>query len=175
MIWFTADNHFSHTNIIRFCDRPFQDVHTMNTEMVVRWNRIVNDEDDVFVLGDFRFREYGMATGEILRLLKGNIYLIRGNHDRNNNVRTNIDEMVIEWWGKKILLIHDPAYAYDRADKYDLILCGHVHKHWKFRMPNIVNVGVDVWDFQPVQVKLILREFNRWKNMEGVEWKNRFI
>ncbi len=26
MHWFTADPHYSHSNIIRFCDRPFADV-----------------------------------------------------------------------------------------------------------------------------------------------------
>ena len=27
MIYFTADTHFCHANIIRNCDRPFDDVH----------------------------------------------------------------------------------------------------------------------------------------------------
>ena len=50
--WFTSDPHFGHANIIRFCDRPFDDVQAMNDALVHRWNAVVQPEDTVYVLGD---------------------------------------------------------------------------------------------------------------------------
>lgn len=52
-VFFTSDTHFNHTNIIRFCNRPFKDVSHMNETIISNWNRVVGPEDIVFHLGDF--------------------------------------------------------------------------------------------------------------------------
>ncbi len=41
MIFFSADHHFYHANIIRYCSRPFNSVEEMNEEMIARWNSTV--------------------------------------------------------------------------------------------------------------------------------------
>jgi len=51
MIYFTADDHLGHKNIIRFCDRPFHNVHNMNKLLIQNWNEVVSHNDTVFVLG----------------------------------------------------------------------------------------------------------------------------
>ncbi|HAR41171.1 MAG TPA: hypothetical protein DCS07_00820 [Bdellovibrionales bacterium] len=53
MIYFTADHHFSHKNIIKYCGRPFQSAEEMNAVMIQRWNETVQPGDTVFYLGDF--------------------------------------------------------------------------------------------------------------------------
>ena len=50
--WYTSDHHFGHNNIIRYCGRPFPDADTMDNEMVDRWNDLVDDSDEVWILGD---------------------------------------------------------------------------------------------------------------------------
>lgn len=40
-IFFSADCHFDHTNIIKYCSRPFKTIDNMNTEIVKRWNKTV--------------------------------------------------------------------------------------------------------------------------------------
>lgn len=45
MILFTADTHFGHANIIRFCDRPFTDIEAMNETLIANWNRKVTNSD----------------------------------------------------------------------------------------------------------------------------------
>ena len=52
-VFFTSDTHFNHTNIIRFCSRPFKDVAHMNETIISNWNRVVGSGDIVFHLGDF--------------------------------------------------------------------------------------------------------------------------
>ena len=52
-LFFTADTHFNHTNMLKFCDRPFADVEEMNETIIARWNQVVGEEDHVFHLGEF--------------------------------------------------------------------------------------------------------------------------
>ena len=52
-VFFTSDTHFNHTNIIRFCNRPFKDVIHMNETIIANWNSVVGPDDIIFHLGDF--------------------------------------------------------------------------------------------------------------------------
>jgi len=36
--FFTADEHYGHANIIRYCDRPFASVEEMDAEIIQRNN-----------------------------------------------------------------------------------------------------------------------------------------
>jgi len=37
----------------------------------------------------------------------------------------------------------------------DILVCGHVHEKWQTK-GNMINVGVDVWDYKPVPLNTIL-------------------
>jgi len=78
MRWFTSDHHFGHTNIIKYCNRPWSTVEEMNEGLISRWNEVVADEDVVWVLGDVTMRPSNL--GPVSRL-KGKKYLVAGNHD----------------------------------------------------------------------------------------------
>ena len=47
-------------------------------------------------------------------------------------------------------LCHFPMITWNEARKGSLHLFGHVHDRWKGTR-NAVNVGVDQWDFMPVE------------------------
>lgn len=153
--WFTADTHFGHYNIIEYCNRPFKSLEHMDREIIRRWNERVNPEDTVIHLGDFAFRGV-QKPQDYMEQLNGQIITIRGNHDRNNDVRSIFTSAVIRHGGIDIWLSHEPKAVY----RYNL--CGHVHEHWKVRRGGphvIVNVGVDVWDFRPISIHDILPLF----------------
>lgn len=57
-VFFTSDTHFNHTNIIRFCNRPFKDVAHMNETIIANWNSVVGPDDIIFHLGDFLFGRF---------------------------------------------------------------------------------------------------------------------
>ena len=80
MKYFIADTHFNHENIIRYCNRPFENSNEMNEYIINKWNSVVNENDVVYHLGDVGFGN----TEELKQLvgrLNGTKILIRGNHD----------------------------------------------------------------------------------------------
>jgi len=82
MIYYTADQHFGHANIIKHCGRPFDSVEQMDRFMLAQWNAHVTEEDIVYILGDMFFRNNAPAE-EILKALQGKKHLIVGNHDKD--------------------------------------------------------------------------------------------
>jgi calcineurin-like phosphoesterase family protein len=59
-------------------------------------------------------------------------------------------------------------HVFDIDADVDLILCGHVHDKWKShvhsigqRLIPVINVGVDVWEYKPVNLGTIVKEAKR--------------
>jgi calcineurin-like phosphoesterase family protein len=170
---FTADPHFWHFNIIRYCNRPFSSIEEMHKTMIANWNQRVKPEDTVFCIGDWGFKKSGEANNapkevykSIKEQLNGNVILIRGNHEGNNDIKTIIHNLVISHGGHKMFLVHDPKYA---NPNYTINLCGHVHNNWKFKKltntSTIINCGMDVWNFRPITINEILSEYSTWKKI----------
>jgi len=80
MIYFTADIHFYHENIINHTKRPFKNADEMNRKIIANWNNIVKANDEVYILGDVTMKGASNAN-TVLSQLKGKKYLIKGNHE----------------------------------------------------------------------------------------------
>ena len=76
-----ADLHYGHSNIIKYCDRPFADVDEMDEKLIECWNDVVGDDDRILVLGDFGLTNKERMT-EIISQLNGHKEILLGNHDR---------------------------------------------------------------------------------------------
>lgn len=80
MFWFTADQHFWHSRIIKHANRPFDSVEEMNKTLIDNWNDCVKPTDTVYVLGDMFW--CGRKKAEpIVKSLLGKKILVKGNHD----------------------------------------------------------------------------------------------
>lgn len=79
--FYISDWHYGHANVIAFDNRPFKSLLEMDEALVDRWNAVVSPGDIVYVLGDMFWCKAQDAI-PILRSLKGQKFLIKGNHDR---------------------------------------------------------------------------------------------
>lgn len=94
-IYFTADTHFGHTNIIKYCNRPFTFISTasigyhdrdiiyrtdlMDQTLIDNINTTVGINDTLWHLGDFSFSN---VQDYLRRINCRNVNLIVGNHDK---------------------------------------------------------------------------------------------
>lgn len=155
MIYFTADPHFQHKNIIRYAGRPFNSTYEMEETIIHNWNKTVHPQDTVYCIGDFIFGTE-KEKEEFISRLNGTIVFIWGNHDRN----VYLTEGYIHFRNEVILLTHFPKIRTDVRSDTSIIACGHVHEKWKYRLFNnipMINVGVDVWNFTPISIATLIK------------------
>lgn len=178
--WFTADLHFGHQRIIELCNRPFDSVGEMNEALVHNWNKVIEDGDSVYIVGDLCMGQFAESIKYVHRL-KGRKILVPGNHDRVHPVypckphkRAEFRKMyedaglviaplMIAFASLRIC--HFPyegdSHGEDRyvdqrpTDDGALLIHGHVHDQWRERGRQY-NVGVDVHDYSPVPLERVL-------------------
>ena len=189
MRWWTSDLHGSHFNVIRYCNRPFVDIHHMNETLIRNWNESVGTSDDVWFLGDMVMNHSCLYL--INRLNFGHLYWILGNHDKESRIIRELDggslgalkdkvslakSAVCTIKGTEFFVVHRPMDSSDFMPS----LVGHVHERWTFlpegalikehsRRTNsltektlkqpILNVGVDVHGYKPISDEQVLTFF----------------
>ncbi len=177
-LFFTADPHFSHDAIRKYCSRPFKSSEEMNEEIISNWNRVVPDDGIVFLLGDVGFGD-ASELRSLLNRLNGKIYFIRGNHDNpathkncisrfeifsaHNNSRVekdwviSIEDKEAPRGVQSIHLYHYPVIDWDKKFHGGWHLHGHSHQTVVptdigklLYQQKIIDVGVDGHNFTPL-------------------------
>lgn len=151
-IFITADTHFGHTKILKYCDRPFHDIEEMDNTLVGNWNNVVAKKDTVYHLGDFSFSKTTFVTPDVLN---GNIYLIKGNHDKKipKGFKGIYEYLEISFNSKTIVLSHYPFEVWNKKHYGSLHFHGHCHGTAR-KMLNRLDVGTDCHDFCPISLEL---------------------
>jgi len=177
-VFFTADSHFGHENIIKFCNRPFVNASEMDREMERRWCEIVPDDGIVFHLGDFTLGGDMVADG-YFQMLTGEIKMLSNpwHHDKRwllnpdmhyatgygapvvllpPMVVLEVPQMEQNGYPLAITLCHYPIGEWDRKHYGAWHLHGHSHGNYKYvSTEKAIDVGVDCWDFRPVSFSRI--------------------
>jgi calcineurin-like phosphoesterase family protein len=143
-IFFTADTHFGHNNIVPLTNRPFMDPadavswreckavgetipsalkerleaagKLMDNTMIANWNAVVKPKDEVWHLGDFHMSKR-LRAADYLRQLNGSKRLIRGNHD-------DMDSYICGLWHSST------QYAEIRVGNTKLVLFHYAMRVW---------------------------------------------
>ncbi len=185
-LFLTSDTHFWHKNIIKYCDRPFEDAKEMNAVLIANWNAKVPTTGIVFHVGDFAMNCSINQVIEAAEQLNGRIILIRGNHDgiaieANNKkkifeeVHTRLDIRVMtnhENVGDYIdmELSHFPSLVWNSSHKGSWQAFGHCHSKKPIPNQNVFqhDVGVDGNGFMPLSFQdfgqiISTRRLEGWK------------
>ena len=164
-VWFISDTHFGHKNIIKYDNRPFTDVEDMDKAMIDNWNSVVKNGDLVYHLGDFAFYRDQKQVEAVLAQLKGQKYLIEGNHDHKQVRRakgwTNVldyYELKVDMGGSRkqlICLFHYPMMTWNTAHHESWHLHGHCHGTLKAPETTRMDVGVPCIDYTPISLEAV--------------------
>lgn len=161
MIYFTADEHYGHVKILKYCDRPFDSVEEMDEVMIGRHNSVVGQNDTTIHLGDFCLAKGNREKihKEYITKLNGKHVFLEGSHDywaKGWNLR-QIHKQVIN--KQQIICCHYAMRVWPASHYNSWHLYGHSHG----RLDGVgksFDVGVDCFDFYPVsfdQVEVIMR------------------
>jgi len=172
--FFTADTHFGHENIIKYCARPFANAEEMDAVLIENWNNKINDGDLVYHLGDFSWGNSVQYRAQ----LNGDIIFLRGNHDKDALQNKHLflrtltrEELTLG--GQFIVMSHYAMRVWNKSHFNAWHLYGHSHgtlppegKSW--------DVGVDYNDYAPIsfeELKSIMdarpNNVNLVKNLYG--------
>lgn len=164
MIFFTSDTHFNHANILKHCNRPFKSVFDMNYSIIENWNNTVTDGDEVYILGDFCWKN---NPDVFLSKLNGKKHLIHGNHDhkktRNSKLwKSSQPYLELKYDNNLFVLFHYPIQIWNKKHFGSYHLHGHVHGALVGKeKENAYDVGVDCNNFMPISLSNIINKLSK--------------
>jgi len=176
-IFFTADTHFGHLNIIKHCRRPFKTLEDMNETLILNWNACVNEDDHVYIAGDFAWRGGLENAMQIVKRLKGIKHLAIGNHDKKflkhaeyRDQFAQIDQMLFVGLEEgRTIVCHYPMLSWNGMERGTWHVYGHIHNNKDkenpafaalMQMEKALNASVDICGFKPVTFSELI-EYNK--------------
>lgn len=166
-----SDTHWFHANIVKFCNRDMNH----NNIMVQRWNEVVGPDDVILHLGDvFLWRGDGAARymSEVMPVLNGKKYLIRGNHDKplkwDDYGYEEIEPFTMDYKGLKVSFAHYPVTH--KLEPGHVHIHGHIHNNgyprtsdWRDgsypSRPQQENMSVEVINYTPRRIEEVLTPY----------------
>jgi calcineurin-like phosphoesterase family protein len=189
-VYFTSDFHLFHNNVLKFDNRPFDDVHQMHQVIEQRWNETVNPDDIVIYLGDLSFarREDKQYVEDMLKRLNGHIHFIMGNHDKIEEIKKlpklesvqdylevrithNVDSDI--HIGAKIKVetlfccMHYPIYSWNKKHHGSYMIHGHCHGNLHhgeeasfYDGRRVIDAGCMLHDYRPISYSEVIEKLS---------------
>lgn len=156
----TSDLHLDHTNIIKYCKRPFLNTEDMNKTLVNNWNNTIGKRDVVYYLGDLAFGTSSKSTDYWLNKLNGKIIFIKGNHDKSDKIKF-YETYTFEYGGYNFFLTHEPENVPKEWKGW--AICGHHHNNKLDEYPFIdkknkrINISAELTKYKPVDMDDLIK------------------
>ena len=176
-IWITSDLHLGHDREFIWGARGYANVNEMNMKQIEKFNSVVSDEDEVWILGDLVLGdiEGGLA---LLKQLKGKIHVCLGNHDTGKREQAYRDmgwdvQLCAKLKYKKLnfYLSHYPTITTNGEIESPFQVTWNTHGHthstneWS-EFPYCYNVNVDAHNGYPVSIdKIYIKILEGWRKL----------
>lgn len=178
-IFFTADLHMGHTNLIKNGVRHFKDCQEHDETIITNWNNVVKKQDLIYIAGDCVWG----GDFSLLSCLNGQKIVIKGNHDKKHDLNKAKSSNIINNWhylkgitykDNYIFMCHYPMLSWDRAFHESYCAFGHTHNTLEITKGRSMDVGVDANNFTPIHIddfinKLKYRSNKYFYNKNGVK------
>lgn len=152
MKFFTSDLHHKHKNICKYTSRNKETLTEEHDQWLINiWNDAVLPSDVVYHIGDLSFSTKYDQVAEFVSALKGQKFLIKGNHDRTEFLdQLKADNLIQNWYDykeikigdNKVILFHFPISAWHQQHRNSFHLHGHSHGS-HVQSGKILDVGID--------------------------------
>lgn len=169
-LFLTADQHYHHTKIIGYQNRPYEDVTQMDHSFQTNHNAVVRTQDSIIHIGDICFGHASHLVA-LLRKLNGHHFLMDGSHDRaleellEEGIPSDLQSRVtilpklteFTFNGHKIALLH---YAMTKwwCSHYPKSYHFYGHSHGNYKHPHhAIDVGVDCHNFFPISIETAIQ------------------
>lgn len=163
-IFLISDLHLAHAAIITFLDdkgdriRPFDSIAAHDETIIHNWNKVVTNNDRVYVLGDVAFK---FAHLQHMERLNGVKTLIKGNHDvlKASQYLQYFKDIRACSILDKFLLTHIPIHP-DSLSRWKANIHGHLHSNI-VKLPDgtpdsrYINVSCEQINFTPIPFETI--------------------
>src|SRR5690606_30214942 len=119
-------------NILKYDNRPFKDLDHMADTIINNYNSVVSPNDNFYFLGDFCFNSGHIE--KYLERLNGNLFFIKGNHDRTKDIKkfekygTYLGQQYdLRVDNKHLVLNHFALRVWNGSHRGSIHLYGHSH------------------------------------------------
>ena len=176
MNYFTSDIHFADWETMKHDMRPFASISQYDKYVINLWNKMMNKNDTLYVIGDLF--DYNIdssivweKTLEYIKKIKAQIVLIIGNNEERvidseyngdfeafrkvcitHGIKDVMKNHTLEFCGKKFFLTHKPEDHNNSMEN----LMGHLHKSRGQWYSFGINVACDLNYFRPYSENDIL-------------------
>lgn len=164
-VWLLSDLHLGHNNIIRYSERPFENLEDMDAHLSAAAENIP-DGDWLMVLGDVRMGNPNSAA-KFLSKIPDKSVLIFGNHDIRKSqgeghihvelirsFKASAEAMAVDLDGQRLLFSHYPIPT-DMLPDDVLNIHGHTHTHPALSHKHR-NVCVEHTNYRPVRLSDVI-------------------
>ena len=173
-IWFTADLHLLHPNVVDHCSRPIsKEFH--DEWLIDRINSRVSKRDTLYILGDVSMANRE-STERLMGRINGNKHLILGNHDtnlKNSKVFESVSQIkkikpkLLDNHKIFIILCHYPIASWEDKVKGSYHFYGHTHG--RFNNSGLSwDVGVDKNNYFPLELNQVIELIKHNKDVKSV-------
>ena len=147
--FFTSDWHIGHENVLKFDERPFNNLEEMHQTLIIRYNSTVPDNGICYFLGDMGNKSEEIK--KVINQLKGTKVMILGNHDGGVTTMYNCGFDVVIYSAhlfvgdKKLTMSHCPLPGIKREDTSQMPNSNNENWHGenrpKHKMSTVFNEG----------------------------------